>query len=1184
MAPMEAGQVHFNTSQDFHAASKGSKFRSSRTKSKLISPIPLLVEAEVEDKSEAKQLEQRKTACGFMTVQQQRRATRLEALGVRRSLEISTATMSTMASMSNTSFPATGSTSSFPYSDEKSGLPTKDGSDDLGARGAKSKSVPNAYANNTYAQQSETTQVDFQGAPGMNMRRRGGSRLPLMVRPSIVDGCVQSTEWATYKSQGRQQRKKNMAWVSKIGQYGTMDTSEDNFDPKTENLKRTHYGLIKRSPRKSLSPRTGALVENEKKNGKEGGASKRKREGGDTKEKGKEDAPNEQQVQLKKKIQLTCPAQLLKPGAPDVAGAPAEVSNKPRSEVKTAGKPGGEVAPIKNGGEDVPPKKRLGASKESSKELNQDDTELFAPQWALDETSLDRFATQKLNGMKTDAKSMQRRNILKHKLFSIGITNSVRPLLPHISTEWRDEAIIENIIFDEKRKSVDKAVGRLGSYRKELSKMTLDFRTYMRAKKQKEEEEQKEETAEEVYEPIADSKDYLLQAQHELMDSWYGSLSRSEDNLAFELSTCYLKTRNVMMKSLEELTLDYVPTMLERMDRVLDEERIQLAVDTITRHRYTTINVSEWTDIYNEYVEVEWIEMSIAFDEVDTEGAMRVTRDGLYKILDCLNLFQSDQMVDEATFHVCKRLINSYTKEEARMTCAEVEGVIDYIRLRQGFSRREVADLAFAFTRFSTGHSQKMIATAVLGQAEMEQALAWMSYKIPPQHVAQIIARFDYYGRNSLRFPEFLKAMRICRTELLQELRTVFYEGDSDQNGRLDKEEFTEMVEKFGYYVDPVVINELWLIHVSSQEEGATLDEYESLHAAIHECQGLSRRILSRADDAFLKFSQSEMNRTGVRTIRVKDLDQALRWIGYPTTDPTLKDWMRKEVDSGDGKLDYRRYLRAVSMAMITELCEAKVAFQKYRKSSPHNRVYGLVNEWSPKSSKIELDDFYEAFKMSGMKSHEVSKITFEEFWELIECLRMLQMTRFQNLAGFSIYTAEKMRAKFDSYCADGEDYIEGAGSRKFLLGLFPEAENDLLQHMRAKLLLKDFDQNSNGRIEFVEYLHMMRLHMEWTNETKGQVEEETIDKLNFEQKEVKEFQTFFTSQIDQEDDEGNPMISGKHLLKMLTTSFQTIGPRRIKDVIGHVLKDADGVTFLGFLRLMRHLIDENFVPKDKKT
>jgi Ca2+-binding EF-hand superfamily protein len=202
------------------------------------------------------------------------------------------------------------------------------------------------------------------------------------------------------------------------------------------------------------------------------------------------------------------------------------------------------------------------------------------------------------------------------------------------------------------------------------------------------------------------------------------------------------------------------------------------------------------------------------------------------------------------------------------------------------------------------------------------------------------------------------------------------------------------------------------------------------------------------------------------------------------------------------------------------------------------------------------------------------------DLWQLDTLVRRYRTQareRFRRNRGFTEREVKKLQAKFQQYQPDSEDALEKRHLADLIADLFPDSGRDAATHHKAAQILHEVDQDGDGKLEFDEYLQLMRLIQDAADLQKIEKEQTAVQATGFLREEVAEFRKVF--QVFDSDASGemsfDEFIS---LIATLVPDQDTNMSRELQNMLKDIDKDGNrSLDFPEFLRIMRRVQDDNW-------
>lgn len=210
------------------------------------------------------------------------------------------------------------------------------------------------------------------------------------------------------------------------------------------------------------------------------------------------------------------------------------------------------------------------------------------------------------------------------------------------------------------------------------------------------------------------------------------------------------------------------------------------------------------------------------------------------------------------------------------------------------------------------------------------------------------------------------------------------------------------------------------------------------------------------------------------------------------------------------------------------------------------------------------------------------------ELWDLEKLCngyRLDKRSRFRARHAFTDDEVAKYEKQFRKYDPQKDGFIDDKDLRKLLSDMFPGAEEDQATHDKVREVMQKIDDGEgDSKLDFDEYLALMR-HLEDEIEvSKFNREKEAVDDTKFNRKEVSEFRAIFQAF----DTDGGGTMDFDEFVVLIS---QLIDPKIVKgkamqDKLREMMEEVQGIDeeteevndldFPGFLHIMRMVQDNN--------
>jgi len=481
------------------------------------------------------------------------------------------------------------------------------------------------------------------------------------------------------------------------------------------------------------------------------------------------------------------------------------------------------------------------------------------------------------------------------------------------------------------------------------------------------------------------------------------------------------------------------------------------------------------------------------------------------------------------------------------------------VRDRAGFTVAEVDGYMAAFHRCNQESAEEF------GAAQLAACLTWLGFPSSQYNMEELLDKGDHNGDGVLSQSEYLRVLRNLRERQLLELADLLQDEQWRSKGVTTCEGLPQLLDILGHkWVEPAAVREAAeeCGHLD-KEEWCAEDVYEIVKM-LREHNSFRREELQEIHNTFQRF-ESDGGLGGL------ELMGALQWLGYPQRIERMYEIVGDFDFDGNVTLDKEEFEKAVRQCRGEFIESAWRTFETWDKD--HDQVL--------KAKEVRVLLLSLGYAATQGQAEEATKecppnLTFWDFVDLMEVHRKKDRDVARSREGFSPVALAKLKAQFDEYDPDGTGCIARANLYKLMSTLFPDMISNFEAHRRAKAILQMADANSDGELDFPDFLRLMRRVQNDADALLLKREREGIEASGFSHEEVKEFRKVF-SMCDLDE-------SGDICFEELRLMLQGLCPKvpEATDVLRQALEavDTDGnkeLDFSEYLVLMRKIIDENW-------
>jgi Ca2+-binding EF-hand superfamily protein len=597
---------------------------------------------------------------------------------------------------------------------------------------------------------------------------------------------------------------------------------------------------------------------------------------------------------------------------------------------------------------------------------------------------------------------------------------------------------------------------------------------------------------------------------------------------------------------------------------------------TITQ--YSAMSLDDFIQFVRGYEKRQKKAFADAFTDADTDGSGEVEMEELAEVLKNFGI--------EPMRHVLNEVFEE-TDEDGKGTLdlEEFDNVMDLIRVREGFTKKEYEEFMYVYHKFDFDGSGE------IDTQELTGVLGWLGYVCDLEVSRDILKEVDIDGSGTLNPREYLMCMRKVREREVGKIQRYMLDSDADKSGTISQQEIAEIVHLLGYSPDESALEEAADEAGIEDKDNMDLSDVWQLLSRFRAREGFSRVEANELAQAFEKFDVE--NNGEISTVQISKL---LRWMGYAMPFELAQNAVAKVDVNASGLIDLPELRKMIRLQYERE---RKMISQAFRQQDvwgtgmlPEIQCVMAISEASP---VIEALGFVPEM-MRGMIHEEMKKVKELEGKSEMSLHRLLAMLKeakkqvrahFREHYGFSPRETLELKAIFRQYDS-GNGQIGNKELIRLVEDVFPTMAHS--KEMRPKLLqiVKKVDVNGDGNLSFSEFLKLMQMLRELQNEEKFSKQKECMEKSGFAPSEVESFRELFlgTEHEHMKHSKGmtfedmktlinNIVPLGDKMCGELASHFQDIEKsRRNSDAIG----SQDGILdFPDFLMLMKKLTDINF-------
>jgi len=563
-----------------------------------------------------------------------------------------------------------------------------------------------------------------------------------------------------------------------------------------------------------------------------------------------------------------------------------------------------------------------------------------------------------------------------------------------------------------------------------------------------------------------------------------------------------------------------------------------------------------------------------AFKEADKDDSGTVSAEEIMQVLRSFGVQASRCVLDDVFAEVD-------SDRDGTLSLEEFTRLYESLQSGAGLTRAEREELAALFKRFDAEQADTIATDGLVG------ALGWLGMAWSKEEVVELAAEVDIDGSSHIDQKEFFIFMRKVRERELQKVRKIFQEHDTNNDLSLSVGELESVLQTLGYVPEKAAITEVAEDCNLASLPGLGVDDLLEFMRTYRAREGLTKAEVSEVEAAF-----SIYNASGDGKLQTLDVGKVLRWFGYNTVFEMQQLLIDKVDVDKSGWLDLSEMRKLIRMYWEEELRAMEAFFRtqdeggtgliSVQKAAEALHNLPLTNgDQAQEPLDLDLGALEEAAKSAG--GVDVSIFVREGI-----ALKKRARNAYRQNSGYSPTEMKGLRKMFEKYDLDHSGRISYAELGRLVRSMFPVLQDD---GIRCKLhgLLREVDSNLVGSLDFQDFVRIFRQFSDLKQMEKASKEAKAVQATGFSTEEVHEFRELFLSWDMFQAQELNLST----LLHMMSSSC-SMTEKRTDLLVREFHKASQGcaagkkgqdcsedegwVDFPEFLRLMRALVDENFI------
>eukprot|EP00929_Paragymnodinium_shiwhaense_P087784 TRINITY_DN4791_c0_g1_i1.p1 TRINITY_DN4791_c0_g1~~TRINITY_DN4791_c0_g1_i1.p1 ORF type:complete len:1217 (+),score=383.09 TRINITY_DN4791_c0_g1_i1:164-3814(+) len=542
--------------------------------------------------------------------------------------------------------------------------------------------------------------------------------------------------------------------------------------------------------------------------------------------------------------------------------------------------------------------------------------------------------------------------------------------------------------------------------------------------------------------------------------------------------------------------------------------------------------------------------------------------------------------------HVLQQVIDEVDEDvTGTLDFEEFQNVMKIVLTRECFTKEEYEDLQLVYTRFDRDSSGE------IEVVELMAILNYLGYSMSHEEVHEIAREVDSDGSGSINWREFLICMRHVRDKHVEALKQAVLTSDKDGSGTISVQELGPVLTSLGYQSDPVALRDAALeAELDPEDDELDLGELWRLITVYRQ-----RECLCSEDLAEVEFAFQRYDKTKAGEISTVDVGKLLRYLGYPLPFEVQQQLVSRVDIDGSGLLDVMELRKIIRMEKEKELGAIKRVWERFsegdemiskEEAETGVQMLDFPGGIKPKAKIMPID-------LSPSKDGTAELLVdYAGFVSVVARAMKEARQDFRENKGFTQKELREFEEQFARFDTDNSGELCNEELVCVLDSVFPHMAKDKAQRPKLLQLLSEADADGNGRLDFGDFLRLMRQFRDLQDSERVAKEKLALEETGFAPPEVADFRELFllaartkSGRVTLEELKG--LVAGICPLGEKNTQEFTSLVREITvRTFGSVLDAAkttdvsirDEADFPEFLMIMKKLLDVNFANIQERT
>jgi len=399
---------------------------------------------------------------------------------------------------------------------------------------------------------------------------------------------------------------------------------------------------------------------------------------------------------------------------------------------------------------------------------------------------------------------------------------------------------------------------------------------------------------------------------------------------------------------------------------------------------------------------------------------------------------------------------------------------------------------------------------------------------------------------NGVSREEFMQVVDLYDERQRENFEEKFISCDADGSGQMDIAEFGDFLRTIGIEPMKHVLQECFDEFDEDRSGQLSFDEFYKVMTLLAQREGFSKTEVQDFEAVFNKFDAFCHDE-----IDVQELQQVLMYVGIPTTISDCQ-MVAEIVDLDDsGYVDFQEFLMCMRLFRDRELAELKNKLQALGADDSESILpCEMLNLLHSTGYVADQEVVNEVLQEIGIEAEE--QIGLGSVWKFLVIFRQRE--------GGDVSKKELVQ---------------------LIVDVFPDMAFDPDKRPLLLQIMRETDSDSNGKLDFSEFLQLMRTVEDLEQLTQLQKERSVIDETRFTSNEVSEFRNIFLAVT-----KGEPRMNLADFKEMMSPVCP-MGDKNSHAISAMWMEICDSgpkmFDFPDFLLIMRRLLDMNFANMNQR-